>query len=218
MEYLPAHMMPQSLFKLGELFDSRIDRYNGQDCFKGRVGATDIFFSELLVERKETRTDSKGHSSTHWVTVFKGIYLVADFHKDFQCRVQIMPDIAEATFGWLGRKFQGLSSELVRLENPEFERAFKVSSNDQVAARYLLTPDMQERFLTLRNQWNTQVCASLFNSSLHLAIPLRDNWFEASEKSPAGDLRVLEKFIDQFLSVLAITHTLDLNTRIWSKE
>lgn len=215
--YLPENMVPQGQFVAGGLFDSRIDRYQGEDYFAGRVGATDLLFSELHVEREEKSTDSEGRTSTQWVTVFRGIYLVADFHKDFRCQVKIVPDVAEANFGWLGRKLQGFSGNLVRLENPEFERAFKVTSDDDVGAHYLLTPDMQERFLNLRNRWSAGIRAALFDSCLHLAIPLQGAWFEGENGMPAGAAAPLENFLHQLVSVLHITETLDLNTRIWTK-
>jgi hypothetical protein len=218
MRYLPEHMVTRNQFEAGGLFASRIDRYDGEDFFSGRVGATDLLFSELHVQRRETSRDSKGRTSTRWVTVFKGIYLVADFHKDFRCRVMIVPDVAEANFGWLGRKLQGFSGNLVRLANPEFERAFKVTSDDDVGAHYLLTPDMQERFLALRNRWSDGIRAALLDSCLHLAMPMRENWFEAGEANPAGALEPLQDFLDQLVIVLHITETLDLNTRIWTKE
>lgn len=218
MRYLPEHMVPQGQFEAGGLFNSSIDRYEGEDSFSGRVGATDFLFSELHVEREETSTDSKGNTSTNWVTVFKGIYLVADFHKDFHCRVTIVPDVAEANFGWLGRKLQGFSGDLVRLGNPDFEKAFKVTSDDDVGAHYLLTPDMQERFLDLRNRWPDGIRAALLDSCLHLAIPIRENWFEVGDEDPAGAIEPLQRFLEQLVVVLHITETLDLNTRIWSKE
>lgn len=215
--YKPEHMVPQGQFEAGGLFDSDIDSYEGEDSFSGRAGATDLLFSELHVQRKETSTDSKGRTSTRWVTVFNGIYLVADFHKHFACRVKIVPDVAEANFGWLGRKLQGVSGGLVRLANPEFERAFKVTSDDDVGAHYLLTPDMQERFLALRNQWSTEIRAALLDSCLHLAIPMRENWFEAGDANPAGAIEPLQAFLEQLVVVLHITESLDLNTRIWTK-
>ena len=218
MHYLPEHMVPQGQFEAGGLFSSSIDRYDGEDFFSGRVGATDLLFSELHVEREDKSTDSKGNTTTHWVTVFEGIYLVADFHKDFRCRVEIMPDVAEANFGWLGRKLQGITGNLVRLGNPEFEKAFKVTSDDDVGAHYLLTPDMQERFLDLRNRWPDGIRAALLESCLHLAIPIRENWFEVGEADPAGAIEPLQRFLEQLVVVLHITETLDLNTRIWTKE
>jgi hypothetical protein len=218
MRYLPEQMVSQGQFKAGGLFNSRIDRYEGGDYFTGKVGATDLFFSELHVQRKETTRDSKGRSSTRWVTVFRGIYLVADFHKEFRCHVEIVPDVAEAHFGWLGRKLQGFTGNLVRLGNPEFERAFKVTSDDDVGAHYLLTPEMQERFLALRNQWSDGIRAALLDSFLHLAIPMRENWFEAGATNSAGAVEPLQRFLDQLVTVLHITEMLDLNTRIWTKE
>jgi hypothetical protein len=216
--YHPEDRVPRQDFERSRLFSSRIDRYQGEDCFSGKIGATDVLFSEIKVERKDTSTDSKGHTRTTWVTVFKGIYLTADFHKHFRCQVSIVPDIAEATFGWLGRKIQGLSSDLIRLENPNFERAFKVRASDPVEVRYLLTPDMQERLLAFRNKWSSQVRIALLDSRLHLAIPNNNNWFEPSVDRPATDTGQLGLFIEQLGSLLEIPELLDLNTRIWTKE
>lgn len=218
MSYSPASMVPLDSFKRGGLFKSRIDRYSGEDCFSGKVGATELIFSELHAQRKETTTDSKGRSQTRWVTVFKGIYLIADFHKEFRCRVMIEPDVAEANFGWLGRKMQGLSGNLVRLESPEFEQAFKVTADDPLAARYLLTPDMQDRFLALRGDWSPNLRAALTDSCLHIAIPKNEDWFEPDISAPAGDVPILHGFLMRLMIVLHITETLDLNTRLWTKE
>ena len=218
MTYSPGSMIPEDSFKRGGLFKSRIDRYSGEDCFSGKIGATELIFSELHVEREDTSTDSKGNTTSTWVTVFKGIYLIADFHKEFRCRVTIVPDVAEANFGWIGRKMQGISGNLVRLESPEFEKAFKVTADDPLAARYLLTPDMQERFLALRGEWSPNLCAVLTDSCLHIAIPKNEDWFEPDISSPAGDVPILHGFLLRLMIVLRITETLDLNTRLWTKR
>ena len=125
MTYYPQHFIAENDYTGCGLQSSRIDRYSGQDYFEGHVGGTHLIFSEIHAEREESRKDSKGNRRTYWVTVFKGIFFMADFPKHFQGQVIIEPDVAEATFGWLGRKLQGMSSDLVRLENPEFEKAFK---------------------------------------------------------------------------------------------
>ena len=56
MDYQPVSMVPEASFTRGGLFKSRIDRYSGEDCFSGKVGATNLIFSELHVERKDTST------------------------------------------------------------------------------------------------------------------------------------------------------------------
>ena len=107
---------------------------------------------------------------------------------------------------------------MVRLENPDFERAFKVCASDQVQARYLLTPDMQERLLAKRAFWNADISIALLNSQLHLAIPLSNNWFEPNINQPANHRGVFATFLTQLVAILHVPDALDLNTRIWTKE
>ena len=216
--YHPQHFIAENYYTGCGLQSSRIDRYSGQDYFEGHVGGTHLIFSEIHAEREESRKDSKGNRRTYWVTVFKGIFFMADFPKHFQGQVIIEPDVAEATFGWLGRKLQGMSSDLVRLENPEFEKAFKVRATDQVEARYLLTPSFQDRLLELRKFWGGKIGMSLLRSNLYLAIPNREDWFECSSKVRAGDRAQIERFASQLIAVLNVVNQLDLNTRLWTKE
>lgn len=218
MTYHPQHFIAENYYTGCGLQSSRIDRYSGQDYFEGHVGGTHLIFSEIHAEREESRKDSKGNRRTYWVTVFKGIFFMADFPKHFQGQVIIEPDVAEATFGWLGRKLQGISSDLVRLENPEFEKAFKVRATDQVEARYLLTPSFQDRLLELRKFWGGKIGMSLLRSNLYLAIPNREDWFECSSKVRAGDRAQIERFASQLIAVLNVVNQLDLNTRLWTKE
>lgn len=217
-DYQPEMFRSETDLKATGLISSRIDRYNGQDHFSGIYGNTQLLFSEVHAERRDTSTDSKGNTETHWVTIFRGIFLSADFHKHFQGQVLIEPDIAEAAFGWLGRKMQNLGGDLVRLENPEFEKAFKVRATDQVEARYLLTPTMQERLLELRQTWGRGLQVSLSAGWVHLLIPKTNDWFECQFENAAHDVRQLQNFAHELLRVLEIIEGLDLQTRLWTKE
>jgi hypothetical protein len=218
MVYEPHRCVDQSFFRECGLFQSRIDRYRGEDYFAGSVDQTGLLFSELHAEREETSRDSKGNTSTRWVTVFRGIFMVVDFHKEFRGQTMIQTDVAESLFGWLGRKLQNFSGDLVRLENPEFERAFKVRSTDQVEARYLLTPAMQERLLEMRRHWGNNIQFTLRRSLMFIAIPNATNWFETGKHDASAHRPVVKLFASQLLSLLHIVRTLDLNTRIWTKE
>ncbi len=217
-DYQPHTSRSKEDLKATGLISSRIDRFSGQDYFSGKFGETQMGFSEVHAERRETTTDSKGRSRTRWVTVFRGIFFSADFHKHFQGEVLIEPDFAESTFGWLGRKVQGLSGDLVRLENPVFEQAYKVRATDQVEARYLLTPTMQERLLELQNTWGSKTMISLKAGWIHILIPSPGDWFECDPEIAAADLRQMQTFADQLLRLLDVIDTLDLNTRLWTKS
>lgn len=218
MVYSHDRGISESTFKNMGLYSGNPDRYGSEDLFAGKIGKTALMFSEAHAEDKQTSTDSKGHTTTRWVTIFKGLLVIADFNKNFRSWVTIQPDIAESTFGWLGRKLQGLRSDLIRLESPDFERAFVVHGGDQVEARYLLTPDMQERLLDLRQRFGADIRIALHKSKLHLSIPNSENWFEPNIKHPAHDTAQIQNFIHQMGSVFRIVELLDLNTRIWTKE
>ena len=36
---------------------------------------------------------------------------MADFNKDFRSGLAVLPDVAEASFGWFGRKLQALGGQ-----------------------------------------------------------------------------------------------------------
>ena len=175
-------------------------------------------FSEIFAQEKKTRTDSDGDTQTEWITIFKGLFFIADFNKNLRSWLTIQPDFAEKNFGWFGRKIQGFSSNLIRLESPDFEKAFVVHGGDQVEARYILTPDMQERLLALRNRYGADIRLFLQNSELNLSIPNPKDWFEPNIRLPANEFSQMQPFINQMCYLFDIVEMLDLNTRIWSKE
>ena len=216
--YAPTQGIPERRFKEAGLYNTNIDRYDCEDLFFGQVGKTGIMFSEIFAQEKKTRTDSDGDTQTEWITIFKGLFFIADFNKNFRSWLTIQPDFAEKNFGWFGRKIQGFSSNLIRLESPDFEKAFVVHGGDQVEARYILTPDMQERLLALRNRYGADIRLSLQNSELNLSIPNPKDWFEPNIRLPANEFSQMQTFINQMCYLFDIVEMLDLNTRIWSKE
>jgi hypothetical protein len=43
-------------------------------------------------------------------------------------------------------------------------------------------------------------------------------WFKPDMAYPAGDVTILHGFLVRLMIILHITETLDLNTRIWTKD
>jgi len=217
MTYVPESGITKSMFTGSGLFGKGADRYASEDLIHGKIGATKVMFSEVHSEEKYTTTDSKGNTRTHWRTIFKGVFFVADFHKEFRSPVTVMPDVAEKNFGWLGKKMQRLGGNLQRMEDPEFEKHFVVRGADAVEVRYLLTPSMQERLLKLRGRLGRDLRIGFQDSHVCLAIPNASNWFEGDLKMPAGDQSQTMMLMGQLKSCFQIVEELDLNTRIWTK-
>ena len=218
MKYHPERGLPETWFRSCGLYTGDIDRYSCEDLFEGRIGKTSLWLSEVHAEDKRRRTDSKGRTHTYWVTIFEGLFVVADFHKHFKSEVYVTPDFAESTFGRVGRFFQKMGGNLEEMESPAFEKAFVVRATDPVEARYILTPDMQERMLELRGRLNDDVRFAFRESRVFTTIPNKRDWFEPSLDHTAHDQGQMNTFLGQMVACFQIVEDLNLNTRIWTKE
>ncbi len=215
--------LDESEFIAAGLFE-RPDRFSSEDLIEGSIGQTRLRFSEVHAESRETRTDSKGHTTTHYETIFRGLLFIADFNKNFAGTTYILPDGLTASLGNFGAGLQALGGkmsgrgELVRLEDPEFEAQFQVFSSDQIEARYLLSSSLMRRFLALRSQFGVPISAVLQRESLYLCIETGANWFEPPALSTPLSLDSLGEVLRQLQSATGVVETLDLNTRIWTKK
>lgn len=218
LKYSPYGGISKHQFKQIGHYSKRIDRYASEDYFHGTLGATELYFAEIHAEYKTTNTDSDGGQSTTWHTIFEGVLFAADFHKDFTTWVTIKPDKESGMFGWIGTKVQKLSSSHIRMENPEFEEHFKVNAGDDQEARYLLTPDMQERLLGLKKNYGKSVIISLEGGCVYVTIPNSEDWFESSIYESALSEEKVKRIGMQIVYFLQLVKDLDLNTRIWSKD
>lgn len=222
LSYSPSNYISESEFRMCQLFRNP-DRYRGEDMVQGAVGATRIRFSEVHAEEKHETRDSKGHRRTNYVTIFKGLFFIADFNKEFKGITLISPDNTEKIFGKFGQSLQALGAkfsfgkrELVKLEDPEFEKNFVVHSHDQIEARYLLSPSLMRRLLDFRNKAGHPFHMAFIANQIYMAVPLSQDLFEPPALSKPLDASCAATYINQLQFILDIVEDLDLNTRIWS--
>ena len=219
--YVPGGMISEATYFASQLYPRSTDRYNGEDLLEGMVGRTNVRMSELHTEYRSTSTDSKGNTQTRWHTIFKGLFIEADFHKNFQGRTFVRPDFAERTMGFVGRALQKVTlgeEKLVQLEDKEFEKEFVVHGTDQVESRYILSTSMMRRMLDLKQKFQAEVSCSFVESSMFIAISIQENLFEPKFGSSLLDEEYLRKYYVQINSCIGIVEDLGLNTRIWGKE
>jgi len=218
--YSPEGFIPMEEFIRSRIFNLSCDKYSGEDYFRGRIGKTDIEFSEVTAKHRNINGTGKNRSEDYTI-ILKGLFIIADFNKNFKTHTIVLPDTAEKLFGKFGQTLQSVSfgrGELIRLEDPRFEKEFCVYGEDQVEARYILTPSLMERILAYRKKWNSRVYLSFLDSKVYIAIYMYRNLFELRPFKPAADYSFLEENL-RFLTLLTgIVEDLNLNTRIWTKE
>jgi len=217
LKYYPNKFIERSLFTIPNFFPNySIDKYEGDDLVEGVIGKTPIRFSELHVQEKR-RTDK----STYYVDIFKGLFINVDFNKHFKGRTYVLPDKNDKTYAklfFLGEKQNTVYGELVKLENPEFEKICAVFSSDQIEARYILSTSLMNRIVQFRNRINREVFLCFANSQIYVAIPYKKNLFEPKIMHKTIKFELLKEYYEILLNTIGIVDELNLNVRIWTKE
>ena len=206
-EYHKDRGIDCNYFKNSLLTTENPDRYLSEDLVTGKIEETVFSFGEIHAE-KRYYTD-KGHE--RWEDIFKGIFFIADFHKDFSGKTLVGRDSFI--------KFTSHSNmHRVKLEDPVFEKIFDVYGTDQVEARYVLTPSIMERLVQLNHKISSKITLSFENSMVNIAIPQNKNNFEVPLFSTVLNKKRIEKEFILLINLIEIVEDLNLNTRIWSKS
>lgn len=213
--YQPNSYISENEFKKSEIFLSSFNRYNGDDYVKAKIGLTEIHFSELHV--KDVSGSGKNRRE---YAVFDGLFFIADFNKDFKYATFVFPDFAEKFFGKFGQMLQSANiarSKLIKMDNVEFEKEFVVYSDDEIEARYILTPLLMERILVLKKIFR-KIYFSFIGSKMYIAIPVFGSLFEAPVFQRIDSETHLKKNFEFIKALLGIVDVMNLNVRIWTKK
>jgi hypothetical protein len=197
--------LPASIFDEPGIF-STTGGFKSDDRVRGRIGHTPFEAAEIR------RSYSTGGKNSRTVVVFHGLFFHIDFNKTVRGLTIVEP--ASASGGQIGER-----GELTRitLENPDFSREFTVYANNEVEARYILTPVMMEQLLSLRQQAGHPVFMAFKGSRAYLGIHYGRELFEPGIRSTTAR-DAIEAMAAQFALAETIVHELDLNTRIWTKD
>ncbi|PHM17856.1 MAG: Galanin [Sulfuricurvum sp. PD_MW2] len=216
--YNPTFMVSQHLFERSEFFKHSIVRYSGNDYVKGSIDGVPLEFSDVHAEY-QTR-DSKGR--TQWHTLFRGLFVVAEFNKHFKAKTLILPDQAEKSFGSLiGGWLQSINftrDGLIRMDDPEFEKHFVVYGSDQIEARYILSHSMMKRILDFQRRISHPLFISFVHNHIHVGIATGKDLFEPAVFTSLLDYKQAMEYVSTLQNTIGLVEELKLNEKLWSKE
>lgn len=171
------------------------DRVNFEDQMTGTVKGADFKFCEAHLE-KENR-DSKGNST--WSTVFRGILMEVDFHREFLGRTVVLRDAGFFNF----KKKAGMKR--VGLVDPKFEKIFEAYSTDQVESRYLLTPVFMQKLVDLESSVSgKKIRFGFLDDKLHIAVEAPNQFEAGSMYKPLTDTARTEKIMGEVSAVFDV--------------
>lgn len=214
--YNPKGFIDKPTFMQSKIFTLQPNIYKGDDLVTGKVGDTAICFSELNAIHQ---TSSGKTQST--IVVFRGLFFIADFNKHFNGQTVVLPDTAEKLFGRFGKIFQKASffrGQLIKLEDLEFERNFVVYGDDQIEARYILSPALMARIVDFKRKTGNKIYLSFVGSKVFVAVWINRNLFEPKLFKTLLDFDPIKQYYEDLTLAIGIVEDLNLNTRIWTKQ
>lgn len=203
-------------FMLSQIFKTRPNIYKGDDLVEGTVGKTKIRFCEL-----DAKYESGSGKHRTVVTVFKGLFFIGDFNKYFSCQTVVLPDNVEKYFGRLGQKLQAMNftrGQLIKMDDPEFEKHFVVYGSDQIGARYILSMSLMKRIVDFQNRKKKNIYLSFVGSMVFVAIPYGKNLFEPRIFRTLLDFEPIREYFEDMQIAIGVVEDLNLNRRIWTKQ
>jgi hypothetical protein len=205
-------------FTMSKLGSEQVNKAIGDDYVCGKIDKTVFEFSELVAQYEYETTDDDGKKVKQVNTQFNGLFFLADFNKHIQGETFVLPDRAERFLGKFGQNLQkSTKGDLVKLENPEFEKYFAVFSTNQVEARYILTPAIMEGMVSIRKKVGANCYFSFIGERVYCGIEFNKALFEASITKSVSFADV-EFMHSLFTLIETIITEMNLNTRIWTKE
>lgn len=179
------------------------DKINLEDEISGRYRDVEITLLEAkLTEIVQSMGDDEDREERR--VVFQGLLIECDFPKSFKGTTTVLSD----------RLLKGFrKGERVRLEDPEFESRYDVFSDDQVEARFLLTPLFMERIKELDQTSNCVGLQMAFaDDKLRLALRMSRDQFEiVSLRKSLVDKQQIKAVAEQICIIFDIVETLSLD-------
>jgi len=225
LQYDKSGMVPREEFIGSHLFNDKPGDYHGDDLVSGTLGETAVRFSEIHAKRvdivRQGSNSTNRKTKKKYTPIFNGLFFVADFNKSFKGTTIVLPDTAQKLFGDIGQALQSLNvqnGQLIRLEDPEFEKLFVVYGHDQVEARFILSTSLMRRIVEFQNRTRKKIRFSFSESKLHVAIEFEKELFEPKIMESLLNISHIQEYYDDLKLVIDIVEDLNLNTRIWTQK
>ena len=181
------------------------DRYHSNDLITAKYKDINFTQADVHTEREHRSTDSNGHTTTTYTTIFKGRFLIFDFNRDFKFRLQLV-----------GKNFAGArlvrtdktKFEKIETESIEFSKHFTIYAQDGFEAFYILDPAFIEKLQAIGEYYDDRILFGFINKRLYVAVGDNNDSFEpphpnklideeAEIKRVKSDIATIVQFVDK---------------------
>ena len=141
--------------------------------------------------------------------VFNGVIVKLTMNKKFTGNTIIQPDS-------IMHSSPSSSLKHTTLEDVEFEKHFDVYTNDEVEARYLITPSFMERLKSMQTAFKAdKVSCAFYDKYLFIALHTHDDVFSIGDLAvPVDDDKQYFTMFEEILSTIQLIDHFKLDQKI----
>lgn len=198
----------QEIKKYGMLNTS--DRFTSNDYICGTYKTIKFEQSDIHIEEKYEEKHEDGHTTTTWVTIFRGRYMIFDFNKNFKSNIQVISSGFYAhTLPW-NKKFSK-----VKLEDIDFNKKFSVYSEIEHDAFYILTPHFMEKIKKIYNESKADIMLCFIDNRLHVVVNNYEDSFEYNVLKPINEDEINNSIIKDIKLITDFVNDLNLDNDLF---
>ena len=227
-------------------FFSNTIRIEGEDYVKGEIENVAVEFFEIKFYREETNyTKTAGGCLLSIILLpveiiknifgdniqdeifvgvikdtnvfFSGFFMQADFHKEFNGKVLMIPKRNERLKNKLHEILVPKSLTKIPIENPYINDRYNIYASNPQLGYYVLSPSLIDRIHILSENEKALPIVSFIQGKMYLVIPWNKNFFSANLNIKIESGAYFRPYINEIKSFETIVKDLNLDTRIWTK-
>ncbi len=216
LQYNPDRGIPEAVISgTGMMYTG--DRYTTNDLILGKYKNINFMQSDVHIEEEHESTDSDGHTTTYYVTIFQGRWMIFDFNKTFKANVEVCEK------GFSGNQANTLFGkskyQKVKMESEEFNKKFRVYAQDPHDAFYIITPSLMEKIKRLEAANKGKLFLGFCDNQLHVGIHDGSDSFEpGSCFSKINEEEVMNRMSTDVSKITMFVDELELDNDLFRKE
>ena len=177
--------------------------------------SSDFVQADVHIEEKHESRDSDGHTSTTWVTIFRGRWMIFDFNKNFKANIQVSQK-------WFGNsKVSNWGNKLkykkVMMEDEAFNKMFRTYAQNEHDAFYVLTPSLMEKIKQLTNSISGRILLCFIDNKLHVGVQTGEDSFEHGIFSKIDENQITEEISKDIKLITQFIDDLDLDNDLFRR-
>lgn len=214
LQYSAQGYLNEDSFQASGFFNGQYNVYQAEDLVHGQVRGVDFGVCEVhaILRKYKKRTGSENRTVVE-KTIFRGFFFEIGLTHPAEARVVVTPRTKDVKI--LGIKVsmphEWLKDPEVSVDDPAFERRFKIRSSSQEAALEGLQPELRQHLMRLSGKQGRAVCLALVRDRAYLALPHEVDMFEPNLSASLFDPEMIRAYLSAMQFITSLPARLSLS-------